>query len=535
LNGAAKARKKSRIEQLEADNKLLSERLRLRDDEIASLRASVDWLRRQLFGARSEKTRHVFKDDRLISLFDEDAGTAENTGKPEETEEREVKAHKRRTRRQPTIEELKKILEVETEVIPLSDKEKVCPECGKEMKPVGKMVLVRSELVRDPARVYIKETYAETYACKDESHEETVFARSQVPPSVIMHSYASASTVAHVIDQKFRYAKTLYRMESEWKDLGVEISRQTMSNWVMLASRDWLQPILDRMKPVLLSRAIVHADETTFPLLPTKGSDRHRTEICYAWVYTTGSYEQEIRMAIYVYQSGRSGEYAAKFLEGYHGALQTDGYSGYNGLPVGLHALCWAHLRRKFVYALPEAERKDPDKSRRVAGEAIRKIAELFRIDKELDGLSPEERSKERLQREKPVLEALKAWLLEKKVILLPNSRLGEAVNYALKNWDGLTAYLRDGNCSLTNNICERTVRPFTIGRKNWLFSGSEEGAKASAACYSMAETCRLNGISFYKYLCLVFSEVPGINFHRYPELLDRYFPWSEYVQERCK
>ena len=142
------------------------------------------------------------------------------------------------------------------------------------------------------------------------------------------------------MDQKYRFAKTLYRMEQEWRDLGVDISRQTMSNWIVLAANDWLQPILERMKPVLLARAIVHADETTFPLLPEKGSSRHRTKTCYVWVYTTGSYEQEIRMAIYEYQTGRSGEYARNFLAGYHGALQTDGYAGYDKLPVRLPVPC---------------------------------------------------------------------------------------------------------------------------------------------------------------------------------------------------
>ena len=525
--------RKNRIEHLESENRALKEQNRMLLEELDRLRSHTEWLTRQIFGATSERSCRVLRDSCQISLFGEDAAGKAEDEKPRENL-REVKSHGRRQRTKPSIEELKKVLDVETVTIPLEDDRKTCPKCGSAMQPVGKE-LVRSELVREQPKVYIREIYRETFACRDASHEEPVFAKAAVPPSVIAHSLASASTVAYVMEQKYRYAKTFYRMEQEWHDLGVSISRQTMSNWVMLAANAWLQPILERMKPVLLARAIVHADETTFPLLPENGNDKHRTEICYAWVYTTGSYEREIRMAIYEYQPGRSSEYVRKFLAGYHGALQTDGYAGYNDLPVRLHALCWAHARRKFVYALPEAERKHPEKSTKIAGEAIRQMAKLFEIEEELKDLSPEERSKERLQREKPVLEALKSWLEEKRKCLLVKSKLGEAINYTLNNWEGLAAYLQDGNCSLTNNICERAVRPFTTGRKNWLFSGSEQGARASAASYSMSETCKMNHVSFYKYLFLVFNEVPGLDFHRRPELLDRYLPWSDYVKEHCK
>lgn len=533
MNGTAKTNKKTKIEQLESENRALKEQLRMFADELDHLRSHNEWLARQVFGAKSEKSCRVIRDVCQTSLFGEEPAEHEEPEPPQDNE-REVKAHKRRMRTKPSIEELKKVLDVEEVLIPLDEDRKMCPECGRIMQPVGRE-FVRSELVREQPKVYIRDIYRETFVCKDESHEAQVFAKAIVPPSAVAHSLASASTVAYVMEQKYRYSKTFYRMEQEWHDLGVDISRQTMSNWVMLAADDWLQPILLRMKPVLLSLGVVHADETTFPLLPENGSDRHRTEVCYAWVYTTGAYEKEVRMAIYEYQPGRSGDYAKEFLAGYHGALQTDGYTGYNGIHVRLHALCWAHARRKFVYALPEAERKSPEKSKKVAGEAIRKMAELFRIDNGLKDLTPEERMKERLQREKPVLEALKLWLLEKQENLLPKSKLAEAVNYTLNNWEGLTAYLQDGSCSLTNNICEQTVRSFTIGRKNWLFSGSERGARASAASYSMSETCRLNGVSFYKYLNLVFSEVPGLDFHRKPELLDRYLPWSDYVKKHCK
>ena len=532
MNATAKAKKLSRKD-LEKAYYDLQEQYRMLADEFERLRSHSEWLTRQVFGGKSERSCRVLRDDRQTSLFDE-APSEQEVLEPSQEEEREVKAHKRRKRKKPSIEELKKVFDVEEVLIPLDEDGKLCPECGHAMQPVGKE-FVRSELVREQPKVYIRDIYRETFVCRDASHEQQVFAKASVPPSVIAHSLASASTVAYVMEQRYRYAKTFYRMEQEWQDLGVDISRQTMSNWVMLAANDWLQPILQRMKPVLLSREVVHADETTFPLLPEDGSDRHRTEVCYAWVYTTGAYEQEVRMAIYEYQPGRSGDYAKEFLAGYQGALQTDGYAGYDKLPVRLHALCWAHARRKFVYALPEAERKSPEKSKRVAGEVIRKMAELFKIDNDLKDLTPEERMKERLQHEKPVLEALKSWLLEKQKALLPKSKLGEAINYTLNNWDGLTAYLQDGTCSLTNNICEQTVRTFTIGRKNWLFSGSERGARASAASYSMSETCKLNGVSFYKYLCLVFSEVPGLDFHRKPELLDRYMPWSDYVKGQCE
>lgn len=532
MNGTAKTWEENRIEQLESMNRLKDEQISMLSEELDRMRSTIDWLTKQVFGAKSEKSSRVLENDPQLSLFTEEP--EEKAAPVPHQEEQTVKSHKRKRRTKPSVEELKKVLEVEEVILPLGEDEKNCPKCGSAMQPVGKE-LVRSELVREQPRIYIKEIYRETYVCRNETHEEQVFAKAFVPPSVIAHSLASASTVAYVMEQKYRFAKTFYRMEQEWHDLGVDISRQTMSNWVMVAANDWLQPILERMKPVLLAREIVHADETTFPLLPEKGSDKHRTKTCYAWVYTTGSYEQERRMAIYEYQPGRSGGYVRNFLAGYQGVLQTNGYAGYGKLPVRLHVLCWAHARRKFVYALPEEERKHPERSKKTAGEAIRQMDKLFKIDKDFKELSPEERMQGRLQHEKPVLEALKSWLEEKRKSLPGKTKLDEAINYTLKHWEGLTAYLQDGNCSLTNNICERAVRPLTTGRKNWLFSGSEEGARASAASYSMSETCKMNGVSFYKYLCLVFSEVPGLNFHRKPELLDRYLPWSDYVKDKCK
>ena len=530
----AKLHKLEQLEKMEKDYLSLRDQNRVLQEEVESLRSQLEWFRKWVFGAKSEKSSKVLQDGIETSLFPEEEPPLPK--QEERYEERTIKEHTRRVRKQPTLEDLEKVLHVEEDVIQIPEDKRICPDCGKPMTVMAKEY-VRTELVRIPAQVYLLKIFREVMTCKAEAHDDkAMIVKAKPPTPAIEHSFASPSTIAYVMEQKFRYGKTLYRMEGEWADLGVPVSRQTMSNWILRAANDWLLPVVRRLKQELFRQAIIHADETTFPVLPEKGNDRHQVKTCYAWVLTTGSYEKNRRIALYTYQPGRRKEDAVNTLEGYHGILETDGYAGYNAVSgLKLRALCWAHVRRRFVNALPKAEQNRPENSDKLAAEAIRIMAQLFKIDAELGELCPEERAAARLERETPVLEQFKTWLLAKKEVALPKSPLGDAINYALNHWDGLTAYLQDGNCSLTNNICERTVRPFTIGRKNWLFSGSVEGAKASAMVYSVAETCKLNDVSLYKYLERLLRELPDVDFPNQPELLDKYLPWSDYIQENCK
>ncbi len=216
------------------------------------------------------------------------------------------------------------------------------------------------------------------------------------------------------------------------------------------------------------------------------------------WLYSSGKYDPIHNIRIFEYQPGRKGDYAQNFLQGYNGYLHTDAYVGYEKVENIKHCLCWAHARRYFVEAIPS----DTDElSGTIAQESIKQINKLFAIEKLLIKEPIQNRQKERLQQEKPLLEAYWSYLKINKNKILPKSKLGKAINYALNNQQKLQTYLENGHCDISNNLAENSIRPFTIGRKNWLFSGSPKGAKASAAVYSIIETCKANKIDTYKYI----------------------------------
>jgi hypothetical protein len=249
------------------------------------------------------------------------------------------------------------------------------------------------------------------------------------------------------------------------------------------------------------------------------------------WVYSTAQHSR-YPIRIFEYQPGRGGKYPQEFLKGFRGFLHTDAYSGYNKVPGIKRCLCWAHLRRKFVDALPK-DINSPGAT--LPSQGIRYCNKLFEIEKTLESLSCEERKSERLRQEKPVLDAFWSWLDSVQGSILFKSKLGGAISYALNHKGQLMSYLEDGNCSISNNLAENSIRPFTIGRKNWLFSGSPKGAAASAAVYSIIESAKANGLNPFKYLNFIFSELPGVQFGQNPELLEDYLPWNADVQATCK
>lgn len=235
---------------------------------------------------------------------------------------------------------------------------------------------------------------------------------------------------------------------------------------------------------------------------------------------------------IFEYQPGRSGKYPQEFLKGFKGYLHSDAYSGYIKVPGITRCLCWTHLRRKFVDSLPKDIHSPKDT---LPSQGITYCNKLFEIEKKLENLSSEQRKAEHLERENPVLEAFWAWIDSTKGKELPKSKLGEALTYALNHKEGFTDYLQDGNCSISNNLAENSIRPFTIGRKNWLFSGNPKGAAASAAVYSIIERAKANGLNPYKYLQFIFSQLPGVQFGQHPEFLEDYLPWSLEVKASCQ
>jgi transposase len=502
------------------------------EQENKRLHNTIEYLTRKLFGKSSEKTAVLSLGQ--VSLFEEEESffdEAESKANPEvgEPDLSKEADNYRKKRFKGQRKELLKDLEHVKKVYRLAEEDRTCDTCGDGLAPVGEE-FVRSELEFIQAQVRVIDYYRETMECRTcRKNDNPYMEKSPIPDPVILHSMASPSTIAWVMHQKFVNAIPLYRQEKEWQMLGVSLSRATMSNWILAAARDWLIPLVDLLHQQILQENYLHVDETTVSVMQEEG--RKNTTDSYMWVYSTGQYAKH-SIRIFEYQPGRGGSYPRKFLKGFEGYLHTDAYAGYNKVPKITRCLCWAHVRRKFVNILPK-DTKAPEAA--MASQGIAFCNQLFAIEKSLQNDSIDERKEKRLKQEIPILEAFWAWADSLRRQVPPKSVIGEALNYAQNQKDGLMNYLKDGHCSISNNLAENSIRPFTIGRKNWLFSGSPKGAAASAAVYSLIETAKANGLNPYSYLEFLLQDLPGLPFRQYPEILEDYLPWNSQIQTRCK
>jgi len=499
------------ISQLEKENLILQEK--------------VDFLTRKLYGNKSEQTLSLGIEGQ-VSIFDEAEQEADN-----EVLEPDMKdvASYRRKRFPGQREELLKDIPHEKKLCTLAEEDRFCLTCGGALHSVGEE-FVRTEIEFIPAKVRVIDYYRETFECRScRKNGEPYMEKSPMPTAVMQHSYASASTVSWVIHQKYELAVPLYRQEKEWEALGVNLSRATMSNWIITCYRDWLSPITKLLHEKLLEQTYLHIDETPVQVLNELG--RKNTTDSYMWVYSSIK-ESKHPIRIFEYQPGRSGKYPEAFLKDFKGFIHTDAYKGYEKVRGITRCLCWSHLRRYFVDALPK-DVKSPEAT--VPSQAIEYINKLFEIEKKLEVLSTKGRMEQRLEQESPVLEAFWSWAKTASVEILPKSKLGQAFTYAFNQKEGLMNYLLDGNCALSNNLAENSIRPFTIGRKNWLFSGSPKGAKASAGIYTLIETAKANGLNPNKYIQYILSDIPGSAFLENPEFLEDYMPWNPAIQKRCR
>ena len=307
--------------------------------------------------------------------------------------------------------------------------------------------------------------------------------------------------------QKFVEGMPLYRQEQQFERLGIALSRQTLANWVPIASDRWLSPLYERMHFHLLQHDILHADETTLQVLHEPG--RAAQTQSYLWLYRTGRGGPPI--VLFEYQPTRSGEHPREFLKGFSGYLHVDGYGGYDQLPNVTLVGCWAHARRKFdeaLKALPASARTKPVAAR----EGLEFCNRLFAIERDLSGVTPEEWHAARLERSGPVLDEFHAWLEQQASYALQKSFFGQAVQYCLNQWEKLTAFLKDGRLELDNNRSERSIKPFVIGRKNWLFANTPRGARSSSIIYSVVETEKENGLNPFAYLTYLFEQLPNVD-----------------------
>ena len=382
----------------------------------------------------------------------------------------------------------------------LEGKELVCPACGDTMTEIGTEVVNKLRII--PAQTIVEQHVYYTYACKSCAETaddgcETPVVKAPYEKSIIPGSFATAEAIAHIMTQKFVMASPLYRQEQELNRQGIPLSRQAMSNWILRATEDYLTPVYEQLHRELLTRDVLHADETTLQVLHEPGK-KPQTD-SYMWLYRTSG-DTDKSVVLYEYQPGRGAKHPKAFLEGYKGCLHTDGYAVYHGLPEGITVVgCHAHLRRKFddaIKSLPKGKVKGSS-----AYQGLAYCDLLFAIEKGLDekNATTEERYKERLEQAKPVLDAMFAWANSRTAA--PKSALGKAFTYLKEQCPYLTNYLKDGRLELSNNRAERSIKPFVISRKNFLFAITPKGATGSAIMFSLIQTAIENGLEPYRYL----------------------------------
>lgn len=420
----------------------------------------------------------------------------------------EVKAYQRRGGRKPLPDHLPRIEIVHD----LSEAEKQCP-CGCEKERIGEESTEQIDII--PAKVRVLKHIRYKYACK---HCDTPPEVAAMPPQPIPKSQASPGFLAYVITSKYADALPLYRQCHILKRGGVEYARNTLCHQVVKAG-ELVQPLINLMEEQALSYPVLQMDETTIQVLKEPGKTAQSQS--YMWVMRGGPPNQS--SVIYHYDPGRGQAVAKRLLAGYRGYLQTDAWHAYDAvhgediIPVA----CWAHSRRKFneaEKALPKARQKRSGKIQ----QAIAFIQRLYAVEKRHRNSSDEERLAARQGQSVEILAQFKTWLDKQQVN--PESRLGIAINYTLKYWDRLTEYCNDARIEIDNNGIENKIRPFAVGRKNWLFSSSQAGATSSANLYSLIETAKANGLNEYDYLKWVFAKLPAANT---VEGIEALLPWN--------
>jgi len=491
---------------------VLQKEIDTKDAEIIKLKKNVQALLEQFQLARQARFGVSSESSRQLGLFNEAESILDDETDEDHPDIQTITYERKKPVRKPLPEDLPR----ETIIHDLDDDEKCCGTCGHDLHQMGEEKHEKLRFI--PAQVSVIEHIRLKYSCRHcEKHETKVTIKTApLPPSPIPKSIATASLLAHIICNKYQYALPLYRQESLFKQYGIALNRKTLSSW-MMKSADMLLPICERLKQIQHQQNVIFADETPLKVI-------HEDKIkCYMWVYCTGTdgpiNNQPItskNIVIYDYHASRSGQCAIDYLQGYAGYLQVDGYAAYgktNAILVG----CFSHARRKFT----DAKKLQPKGKTGKADIALGMIQKLYRIETEIKTKSPEDKLRIRQEKSAPLLKKYKQWLDKSALQVPPKSAIGKAIAYNLNQWHKLVRYIENGELNIDNNRAERAIKPFVIGRKNWLFSNTSNGAKASAILYSLTETAKANGLVPFDYLRYLFQELS-----KKPEDIESLMPW---------
>lgn len=492
------------VAKLQQENACLREQLAQRDVHLKLLEEKLQLLLHKKFGASSEK----MSPDQL-ALFNEAEQTIESSCEDDDDHTITVNAHQRKRKPRVSIPD---DLPREDIIHDLPEEEKVCPHDGHALEVIGSDDHEQLDII--PAQIKVLRHRRLKYACPCCQHHIVTASKPNQP---IEKSIASPGLLAYIATQKYCDALPLYRQSEMFKRIGIEISRANLSNW-MVQMGHLTQPLIDHFLWHLQQQAVVHMDETTTQVLDEPGKAAQSKS--YMWLLACFG---EHPLLLFHYSPSRGQETPLLLLSKQTQTLMVDGYNGYQPAcdKYKIQRLgCMVHARRKFI----EAQKVMPKGKTGKADQAIAFIKKLYRIETKIKDEPPDKRYEVRQSEAKPIIDKMKIWLEKSLLHVLPSTKLGEALGYMSNQWRELTAYLKDGRYPIDNNPAERAIRPFTIGRKNWVFAKSQAGARASANLYSLVETAKANDINPYEYLREVFTRLPNMTTK---DDMDELLPWN--------
>jgi len=476
----------------------LHQSLTEKQNEAVSYKSKYENILEQLRLAKQKQfARSSEKSIAHPDMFDE-AGIELPTEVQEQLSEQqdEITVAEHTRKKKPKRCHLPEDLPRETIIHDVTENEKICG-CGKALVRIGEEVTEQLKYI--PAQLSVVQHVRPKYACKP--CQETVKI-APMPALLLPKSIATPELVSHIIISKYCDHLPLYRQEKMWERIAVNLPRSSLCGWV-LKTAEICEPLIRQLQKNIVLYDYAQADETTVQVMKEK--DRKNTTKSYMWCYR-GDHKGELSI-VYEYQETRGGYHAEKFLSGFAGYLQTDAYSGYHWTEQNeaiVSVGCHAHARRNF------AELVKISKTPGLAQEAVTLYRKLYKIEQYAreNNLSPKQRFELRQEKSKPILDVFKKWLDHHLTKTSEQGKIGKAIRYCLNHWAQLTCFLKDGRIEIDNNLIENAIRPFAIGRKNWMFMGSPRGAKAGAIFYSLIETCKANKINPQKYLCAMLNKI---------------------------
>ena len=470
------------------------------------LKQQVEILTHRLYGRKSEKLSGAVGSGQLL-LFNEVELTSCEDKQTESEEAIEVATHQRR---KPGRKPLSKNLPRVEKIHDLKEEEKICA-CGCVKSRIGEEVSEQLDII--PARIQVIRNIRPKYVCRQcegVEADEAAVAIAPMPEQILPKSMATSGLLSYIIVSKYADHLPLYRQEKMFERIGVELKRQTMASWIIKAAQR-CEPMLGVMEKEIRSGPCIQIDETGVQVLKEPG--RKAETKSYMWVFRGGKADSPV--LLYQYYPTRSSEVPDRFLTDYRGYVQTDGYVGYDfvdDMEGVKHLGCWAHARRKFMDAIKARGKGKKKKKSGRADIALDYITKMYAIDQSAKALklNTDQIYELRQKKVKPLLKDFKKWLDDTQLKTPPGGLLGKAVTYTLKQWDRLLVYMEDGYLQPDNNRAENAIRPFVLGRKNWLFSATPDGAHSSAAMYSLIETAKANNLEPYWYLRYLFDRLPA-------------------------